>query len=147
LTGVQYVIILVDKESKNELSINSSESLNRLVDDLTRVYYKTSKRTRNVNIQCTLNDINDTPLHVPSYIDRNKNDKTISPSIPPAFSANTFGSEHSISELSVSLATVHRNRINYKTDKIHEVLNKVDINQTKKKKKKRSVRRKENDPF
>jgi len=64
-------------------------------------------------------------LHVPSSIDRNKNDKTISPSIPPAFSANTFGSEHSISELSVSLATVHRNRINYKTDKIHEVLNKV----------------------
>ncbi len=161
MTGVEYVLILCDKESENQFSINTSNSLDSMVDDLTRLMLKKSKAIRNVNIQCTLNNIKDIPLREPSLVDRNENDKIISPS-KPAFSANTFGSEQSISELSASHVTIKEKSTQKQTLDLNinfvNSLNKVnenDLNENKKnknnavksnRKQDRTVRQKENKP-
>jgi hypothetical protein len=134
LTGVKSVPILCDKESENQFSINTRNSLDRMVDDLTRLMLKKSKAIRNVNIQGTLNNIKDIPLREPSFVDRNENDKT-SPS-KPAFSANTFGSEQSISDLSASHVTIKEKSTQKQTIDLNiNSLNKVnenDLNENKK---------------
>ena len=75
--------------------------MNFIIDDLSRLLSNQIVSRRNFSVQCKLQDESfNNSLRIPSQIDRNPLDKIITASCQ-TFS-NTFGSNHSISDITYS---------------------------------------------